>query len=139
MGYGYGVGFIRASSDINLLTTNAEITNVGSGIYYVTFKKLGTTTPYQVPNDKTALIALERTIVIDTSNINIPQSGIGYADDSSGTNFVMLASLRDLNIDAGGNERYWILTIPSNKFPMFKIVTSNTVTGYRGIQVLFEV
>jgi hypothetical protein len=136
MGYGYGVGFIRATSDIPIKICRAS--GNGTSHFKMAFKILGTNTSYQVPTGKTAKIALERSVTV--TNVQIGATFFGYADDDSGTNFVILATINDLDIATPGNERYWILDIPSNKFPAVAVNPVGGQTGtYTGIIVLFEV
>jgi hypothetical protein len=136
MGYGYGVGFVRATSDIPIKTIRLPtVTNPLAG-QYNNCVILGTNTPYQVPSDKTAIIALERAIL----SIQTDLYRLGYADNSSGTNFVGLIGMDEGNLITGGSERYWIFQIPSNKFIGFKnIHTSAIAANFAFILVLFEV
>jgi hypothetical protein len=134
VGYGYGVGFIKATSDIPIKILRVSVS--GSGTIFAPYKIMGTTTNYQVPTGKTAIIALERTVTKGSTDVDF--SLIGYADDSNGTNFVGFASLREMDIMTDGNERYWIFNVPSGKFIVFRYVAS-VGTSYTGIIVVFEV
>jgi hypothetical protein len=89
-----------------------------------------------VPNDKTAIIALQRAIV----TTNTPNYVFGYADNASGTNFVGLANIEDLDLITNGSERYWVFNIPSGKFIGFKNVGATSInTLFSFVLVLFEV
>jgi hypothetical protein len=137
MGYGYGVGFVKATNDIPIKTLRCEGNNTGSAAFFP-YKILGTASNYSVPSDKKGLIALLRTV--DIGSINHAFSGIGYADDALGTNFVTIARADELDIATIGSERYWVLEIPQNKFILFKHYYSGSGQGrYTGIIVLFEV
>jgi hypothetical protein len=136
MGYGYGVGFVKATSDIPIKTIRLPtVTNPAAG-QYNNCVLLGTTTNYQVPTGKTAIIALERAVLTTTTDLY----KLGYADDASGTNFVPLIGMNESDLGQAGNERYWIFQIPSDKFIGFKNThTSALGVSFAFILVLFEV
>jgi hypothetical protein len=136
MGYGYGVGFVKATPDIPIVNLRLSPINMSAGMY-VNFKVMGTNTNYSVPSGKTGLIALFRATQVD--EIRTGDITLGYADDASGTNFVALASQRDLGISSAPTEVYWIFRIPAGKFIGLKNTGSNSTTAEAGIIVLFEV
>jgi hypothetical protein len=116
MPYGYGVGFVRATSDIPVRNLLVSVSTT-SGIHFVPFKILGTNTNYQVPSNKTFLMALERRNTVST---NVSLIEIGYADDASGTNYNKLVDWYELGLLSDNTERYYIFTIPSSKFIILK-------------------
>jgi hypothetical protein len=136
MGYGYGIGFVKATSDIPIKTIRLNtVTNPAAG-QYNNCVVLGTTTNYQVPTGKTAIIALERAVLSSSTDLY----KLGYADDAGGTNFVPLIGVNESDLWQGGNERYWIFQIPSGKFIGFKNThTSSLAANFAFILVLFEV
>jgi hypothetical protein len=137
MPYGYGTGFIRATSDIPIRTLRLPDTSPAAGTY-TNLRRIGTTTNYQVPTDKTGLVALIRVLNIDSSTVG--NYTFGYADDASGSNFVGLATLVEMGLSAPPVEGYWVFTIPSGKFVGFRNTgTTNASSFYRIIVVLFEV
>jgi hypothetical protein len=136
MGYGYGTGFVKASSDIPIhtLVTFGSI-NAGG---YVNLKKIGTSVNYNVPSTKTGLVALIRAATLSTGDAS--KVVFGYADDASGTNFVGLARLVEMGISSSPSEVYWVFKIPAGKYVGFKNTDTVNATGnLRIFVVLFEV
>jgi hypothetical protein len=131
LGYGYGVGYVKASADIPI--KNLRVDAVANA--FTPYKLLGTTTNYQVPTSKTALIALERTIAISNA-AGFSFMSLVYADDPAGTNFVSFGTLPELDLNAVPSEKYWVFSVPSGKFILLR---NNSGYTYSGILVLFEV
>jgi len=136
MGYGYGTGFVKATSDIPLINLRLPLTNLSNGAY-ANFKVMGTNVNYQVPPNKTGLIALYRALRIDVNMIN--NIMLGYADDASGTNFVPLVSHSDMGITSYPAEVYWVFRIPGGKYIGLKNSIGANDSGEAAIVVLFEV
>jgi hypothetical protein len=136
MGYAYGIGFVKATPDIPMVTLRLSPINMSAGMY-VSFKVMGTNVDYSVPPGKIGLIALFRATQVD--EIRTDNVKLGYADDASGTNFVALASQREMGIFSAPTEVYWIFRIPAGKFIGLKNTGSNSTTVEAGIIVLFEV
>jgi hypothetical protein len=139
MPYGYGVGFIKATSDIPLVTLRGSGSGSTGGQARIVYKIQGTNVNYQVPEGKTAKVALERTVAV--SGANLDASYLGYADDVNGTNFVSLGSLPELDIHVVGNERYWVLNVPAGKFIIAIVnpASGTSTPSYTGMLVLIEV
>jgi hypothetical protein len=136
MGYGYGTGFVKATSDIQMINLCILPTNINAG-EYVNFKKMGTNVNYSVPSGKIGLIALFRATRVD--EIRTDDIMFGYADNATGTNFVALASLSDMGIFDAPTEVYWVFKIPAGKFLGLKNTGPYTSAGEGAIVVLFEV
>jgi hypothetical protein len=136
MGYGYGTGFVKATSDIPLINLCILPENLNAG-EYVNFKVMGTNVNYSVPSSKIGLIALFRATQVD--EIRTDDVKLGYADNASGTNFVALASLEELGISSAPAEVYWVFRIPAGKFIGLKNTGPYNTTGEGAIVVLFEV
>jgi hypothetical protein len=138
MGYGYGVGFVKATSDSVIKNLRGSFSSATLGTYFEPFKNITNNTNYQVPNEKNAIVALERTI---SSELRGGTVELGYADSPSGTNFVSLGRIDHYGLAGGGNERYWVLTVPSNKYILMRIIVNNTTYGaaWEAILVIVEV
>jgi hypothetical protein len=126
MGWGLGVGFVRATSDNEIRVLRHTFSSATVGTYYTPFKIAGTNTNYQVPTNKTAVIALERTLSSETRGGTVE---FGYADDTNGTNFVSFGVISDYDLVAAGNERYWVFKVPAGKYLITKIAVNNTTYG----------
>jgi hypothetical protein len=138
MPYGYGVGFVKATSDNVIRNLKGSFSSATIGTYFEPFRNIADDTSYQVPNGKNAIIALERTI---SSEIRGGTVELGYANSPSGTNFVSLGRIDHYGLAGTGNERYWVLTVPSNKYIVMKVNVTNTTygAGWDAILVIVEV
>ncbi len=136
MGYGYGTGFVKATSDIPLVNLRVTTGTMNPGSYF-NFKIMGTDVNYNVPASKTGLIALVRVTSADMNRLF--DIRLGYADDANGTNFIALASLGEMGISNPPSEVYWVLRIPGNKFVGIRHTGSATSASFTIFLVLFEV
>jgi hypothetical protein len=137
MGYGYGVGFIKATSDIPIKNLGDSGNLGAAGTFFRPLKILGTSTDYQVPSTKSFVFALERRV---TKGINLNPIDIGYANDINGTGFVKLVTTDEIGLVSDNTEAYYVFIVPANKYPMLRIVSNSTTgTGYHFIFVGFEV